>query len=67
MSGEDRVRLDINMKNKNKVYIIRKYILAKSAKHAIKLDRKHEVDDVWVDEDRTSEVNKTGVGFNEKK
>jgi hypothetical protein len=55
------------MKNKNKVYIIRKYILAKSAKHAIKLDRKHEVDDVWVDEDRTSEVNKTGVGFNEKK
>lgn len=55
------------MKNKNKVYIIRKYILAQSAKHAIKLDKKHEVDDVWVDEDRTSQVDKTDIGFSGKK
>lgn len=33
-----------------KVYIIRKYILAKSAKEAIKLEKKKEVDDCWAEE-----------------
>lgn len=32
-------------------YIIRKYIMAKSASDAIKLDSKTQVHDVWVDED----------------
>jgi len=41
-----------------KIYIIRKYIKAKSAKQAINLDKKYPVDDVWVDEDfkKTTEI-----------
>lgn len=34
----------------NKRYILRKYVMAKSATEAIKLDRKKQVDDCWVDE-----------------
>jgi hypothetical protein len=34
-----------------KLFIIRKYIIAKSAADAIKKDRKTPPDDVWMDED----------------
>lgn len=34
-----------------KLFVVRKYIMAKDAKEAIKLDRKTKVDDVWVDND----------------
>lgn len=38
-------------KKKNKhLYCIKKYIVATSAKEAIKKDREHEVDDVWVEQ-----------------
>lgn len=33
-----------------KVYIIRKYVIAKNAKHAISLDKKSPVDDCWLEE-----------------
>jgi hypothetical protein len=43
--------------NKDRLYIVRKYIMAKSAKEAIERDKKSEVDDVWVDEDwKSNEV-----------
>jgi hypothetical protein len=34
-----------------KLFVIRKYVFAKSARAAIKAERKHEVDDVWIDDD----------------
>lgn len=36
---------------KPKLFIIGKYIKATSAAQAIRKDRKHPVDDVWVDDD----------------
>ena len=51
-----------------KQYIVRKYIMAKSAKDAIKLDKKKEVDDVWVDEDwKASQLENNGIGFKDNK
>lgn len=35
---------------KNKLYIVRKFIMAESAAQAIKRDKVTEVDEVWVDE-----------------
>jgi len=37
-------------KDKEKRYVVRKYIFAKSAIDAIKKDKDFPVDDVWVDE-----------------
>lgn len=34
-----------------KRYIVRKYIMAKSAKEAMKKERQHMPDDIWVDEE----------------
>ena len=34
-----------------KKFVIRKYIMAESAKDAIRLDKTSPVDDVWIDED----------------
>lgn len=39
------------MINKEKLYIVRKYIMAKSASEAIKKERKIIPDDVWVSDD----------------
>ncbi len=50
-----------------KLFIIRKYITAYSAKNAIKLDKKTPVDDVWVDDDwKKDNLNKNteAIGFN---
>lgn len=38
------------MKTK-KMFVVRKYIMASTAKEAIKLDKNTEVDDVWIDTD----------------
>lgn len=38
------------MKTK-KLFIVKKYIMATDAKHAIKLDKTSEVDDVFIDAD----------------
>lgn len=34
-----------------KLYVIHKYVMARSAAEAIKLEGKHKVDDVYVDDD----------------
>lgn len=39
------------MKKQKKLFVVRKFISAFSAKHAISLDRKTPVDDVWVDDE----------------
>lgn len=39
------------MKNNKKLFVVRKYIMAKSAKEAIKLDKNTPVDDVWIDDE----------------
>ena len=36
---------------KHKLFIIRKYIMAKNANDAIKKDKTSPVDDVWVDDE----------------
>lgn len=46
----------------NKLFIVRKYILASSAKEAIKKDKTTPVDDVWVDEDFKKQLS-SAVGF----
>jgi hypothetical protein len=38
-------------KSNQKLFVIRKYVFAKSAREAIKKERKHEPDDVWVDDE----------------
>lgn len=38
-------------KETNKLFIVKKYIMAKSATEAIRKDRYTKIDDVWVDED----------------
>lgn len=53
---------------KNKLFIVKKYIYAKSAKDAIKKEKGINPDDVWVDEDwRLENIKKNNekeVGFN---
>lgn len=50
-----------------KLYIIRKYIMAPSAKDALKKDKHAPVDDVWVDDDwkKMNVEAKASIGFNE--
>lgn len=36
--------------NKQKLYIIKKYIMASSVKEAIRKDKETEVGDVWIDD-----------------
>lgn len=53
-----------------KLYIVRKYIMATSAKDAIKKDKTAPVDDVWADENwlrETSDKASGNVGFNKRK
>jgi len=38
-------------KTQLKRFIVKKYIMAKSAKDALRLEKKCQPDDVWVDED----------------
>jgi len=39
------------MKKLVKRFVVRKYIMAKSAQEAIRKDRTHKPDDVWVDDE----------------
>lgn len=52
-------------KTQRKLYIVRKYIWAKSAEEAIKKDAKKKVDDVWGDDDWKKNTNQTAdaMGF----
>lgn len=49
-----------------KRYIVRKYIMAKSAREALKKDRTHLPDDVWVDDEWKKENSRdlsSAIGF----
>lgn len=49
-----------------KLFIVRKYIMAKSAQDAIKKDKTHKVDDVYMDSDwRTENLKQTQIGYGE--
>lgn len=55
-----------NNNNKQKMFVIRKYIMATSAKQAILKDRNSPVDDVWVDSDwqkKQTEILASAIGF----
>lgn len=45
-----------------KLYTVQKFIQAKSAAEAIRLERKHPVDDVWI-ESKWRENNVDAIGF----
>ena len=50
----------------SKMFVIRKYVMAKSAKDAIRKDKTLPVDDVWIDSDwqkRQTEQLASAVGF----
>lgn len=65
--GLDKIKENSSMTNtQNKLFIIKKYIMAKSASDAIKKDKKSPVDDVCIDDEwRKNNVNKPEqtVGF----
>jgi len=52
-----------------KLFVIRKYLMAKSAEEAIKLEKNVGVGDCWIDEEWKSEqINNNKIGFlNESK
>lgn len=53
-------------KKKNlKLFVVKKYVWADSAKHAIKLEIKQSPDDVWVDEEwkKNSNLPQDAIGF----
>lgn len=47
------------------LYVVRKYIMAKSAKHALKLEGKVHAQDVWIDDKwKDNQENYKQIGFN---
>ncbi len=52
----------MNKKQPQKLYIVKKYILANSASEAIRKDKNTPVDDVWMDDDFKKQLS-TAVGF----
>ena len=46
-----------------KMFIIKKYIMATSAKEALKKDLKTPADDVWVDDDWKKDHLASAIGF----
>ena len=56
-------------KQSYKLFVVRKWVKAKSAKEAIKKEKTQQVDDVWVDDDwrKAQNVETEGkLGFNKK-
>lgn len=54
----------MKLKKGEQVYIIRKYLAAKSASDAISKDKKTPVTDVWVDEEfKKTQTGATSIGF----
>lgn len=49
-------------KQPQKRFVVRKYIMASSAADAIKKDKTHPVEDVWVDTTYQDD-NRSGIGF----
>ena len=36
---------------KDKLFVIKKYVFAKNLKEALKIEKRHPVDDAWMDDD----------------
>lgn len=56
LAGEPEELVDINMRDKTnrdkqKLFVVKKYIMANSAQEALKKENKYRADDCWVDED----------------
>ena len=51
------------MKEKEKMYVVKKYIKALSASSAIRLDKTTPVHDVWVDKDWKKNSLADAIGF----
>lgn len=53
--------------NKKDLYVIRKFIMAKDAEEAIKIEKTKPVNDVWMDDDwkkgKIQNTNEKEVGF----
>jgi hypothetical protein len=52
-------------KKTDKLFIVKKYIWAQDAKQAIRKDKTHPVEDVWIDDEwkRNSNTPKDAMGF----
>lgn len=54
----------MKIKPNHSLFVVRKYIVAKNASDAIKLDKKTPVSDVWIDEDFKKTVSgPSAIGF----
>lgn len=51
------------MKKPQKMFVIRKYVMADSAKSAIRKDKTTPVDDVWIDPDWQKVNLASAIGF----
>ncbi len=56
-------------KQPEKLYIVKKYIMASSAQSALRKERKIEADECWVDEDYKKNMARdlpSAIGFNQE-
>jgi len=53
----------------NKLFVVRQYIWAKNAPHALKLAKEHKADECWVDEDFRKNMSnlRDAIGFKSEK
>jgi len=51
------------MKHRHKLYVVKKYIKATSATHAIRLDKTTPVHDVWIDDKWAERDLPAAIGF----
>jgi hypothetical protein len=57
------MRFSKKPKEKDKMYVIRKYIKAPNLKQAIKLEPKTDIHDAWIDNDWREEHLADAIGF----
>lgn len=52
-------------KKEEKRYIVRKYVFAKTAQEALRIEKKYAPDDIWVDEEwkKDNDVSSKKIGF----
>jgi len=53
----------MNKKKKNKMFVVKKYIMASSAAEALRKDLKTPADDCWVDEEWKGKYLADAIGF----
>ena len=55
--------IHVNIKDTDKMFVIRKYVKAKDALSAIKKDRKTQVHEVWIDDEWKKNQLASAIGF----